>query len=114
MSPLSYLLLITNIHVQITWSASWTSCSGFPCKWTVDDYELDLTPFQFMGINLTTSDNNGNAFYFAPCNNLLPSTSSGNNLFQYMAVVVNNQQETRNLARYSKNVNPTIKFDADA
>eukprot|EP01084_Bolivina_argentea_P270502 459980_1 len=105
---LGYLLLITNTYVHIVLSLE--ECAGFVCKWTIQDYELDLTQFQLMGINLTASDSNGNTFSFTPCNNLLPGTFSQ---WQYMAVEVDNQKNRNYLAEYDPNIAPVIRFDVN-
>lgn len=68
---LVYLALIAYMFYQL--SSGSDSCSA--CKWTKEvlnkSYSLDLTPFQLLGVNLTQTDSEGNAFYFTPCNNLL-------------------------------------------
>eukprot|EP01084_Bolivina_argentea_P270500 459975_1 len=104
MAVACYLLVITNLYSALCRE----TCSGFSCKWSVDSYELDLTPFQLMGLNLTGHDKNNNDYYYTPCNNLIPY--HGSYRMEYMAVQVHDDDE-RNLAQYNQTIGPVIRFD---
>eukprot|EP01084_Bolivina_argentea_P201559 344524_1 len=65
--------------------------SMFKCNWTVDGYELDLTVFQRIGMNLTFQDIDYN-YSFSPCNNLQPDYTNEppyNPYLKYMAIQYN-------------------------
>eukprot|EP01084_Bolivina_argentea_P227134 383635_1 len=101
------------INIIVCESQTSDCAVSLKCKWSVDNYELDLTPFQIMGYNLTTPDTVYD-YHISICNNLIPTTD-GSGRWKYMAAKTNKTDtEITYLGYFDGNVKPTITFNENS